>query len=345
MAVTQQQIADLAGVSRGTVHRALNKSGSVKPEVAQRILEIADELGYQPNRAGSMLVRTHRPLQLGVIIQSTETPFIQEVLSEIEAARADIKNNGAELIIYTNEQLDITKQLQALNELAEKGVDGISLAPIQDHRVVDKINKLTEQGIPVVTFNTDLPDSERLCYVGQDNFQSGRACASLMNGLLGGTGKVLIVTGYHNNISHRRRTEGFSQEMQQVFNDIELLPVVACQDNRELAAELVTQTIAEHPDLKGIYNTANGQLGTCDAVKALGLGKQIHMICHDLVPENIANLKNGLIDFIIDQGAQTQAVQPIHILIDFLIGGSEPEQDQHYTHIDIYNSYNLAEPI
>ena len=345
MAVTQQQIADLAGVSRGTVHRALNKSGPVKQEVAERILAIAEELGYQPNRAGSMLVRTHRPLKLGVIIQSTETPFIQKILSEIEAAREEIKNNGAELILYTNEQLDLKKQLQALDELYKEGVDGISLAPIQDHRVVQKINKLKEENIPVVTFNTDLPDSMRLCYVGQNNYQSGRACASLMNGLLCGKGKVLIVTGYHNSISHQRRVEGFRHEIKNVFKDIELLPVVACQDKRDIARELVKKAFQEQPDLQGIYNTANGQLGTCDAVKELGIGDQVHMICHDLVPENIVNLKNGLIDFIVDQGAKTQAVKPVNILIEYIISGIKPEQENHFTHIDIYNSYNLRESI
>ena len=53
MAVTLKQIAELAGVSRGTVDRALYNRGRVKPEVADRIRKIADDLGYQPNRAGN----------------------------------------------------------------------------------------------------------------------------------------------------------------------------------------------------------------------------------------------------------------------------------------------------
>ena len=51
MAVTMQQIADLAGVSRGTVDRALNNRGRIRPEVAEKIKMIAKELGYQPNIA------------------------------------------------------------------------------------------------------------------------------------------------------------------------------------------------------------------------------------------------------------------------------------------------------
>ena len=46
MAVTIQQIADAAGVSRGTVDRALNNRGRVDPDVAENIRKIAEELGY-----------------------------------------------------------------------------------------------------------------------------------------------------------------------------------------------------------------------------------------------------------------------------------------------------------
>ena len=48
MPVTLQQIAEAAGVSRGTVDRALKNRGRVNAEVAERIRKIAKEMGYQP---------------------------------------------------------------------------------------------------------------------------------------------------------------------------------------------------------------------------------------------------------------------------------------------------------
>ena len=74
MAVTLKQIAEIAGVSRGTVDRALHNRGRVSPEVAERVRQIAQELGYQPNEVGQALARSRRQIKLGVVLQSAETP-------------------------------------------------------------------------------------------------------------------------------------------------------------------------------------------------------------------------------------------------------------------------------
>ena len=76
MAVTAQKIAELAGVSRGTVDRALHNRGRANPEVAARIRKIADELGYKPNIVGQALVRSKQGVRIGVILQSIEIEWL-----------------------------------------------------------------------------------------------------------------------------------------------------------------------------------------------------------------------------------------------------------------------------
>lgn len=68
MAVTSKQIAELAGVSRGTVDRALHNRGRVSPEVAERIRKLAKELEYQPNAIGRALVKTSQDFKIGVVL-------------------------------------------------------------------------------------------------------------------------------------------------------------------------------------------------------------------------------------------------------------------------------------
>lgn len=86
MAITLNQIAEICGVSRGTVDRALHNKGNVRPAVAERIKAVANEYGYTPNRAGLALSRTSHPIRIGVIMFSVQTPFMQIVL---DAARRE----------------------------------------------------------------------------------------------------------------------------------------------------------------------------------------------------------------------------------------------------------------
>lgn len=63
MAVTLAEIAALAGVSRGTVDRALNDRGRVDPKVAARVRRIAAERGYRPEPCGTHAGTREKPDQ------------------------------------------------------------------------------------------------------------------------------------------------------------------------------------------------------------------------------------------------------------------------------------------
>lgn len=340
MAVTQAQIAQMAGVSRGTVDRTLNNRGRVDPEVAERIRRIANELGYRPNRAGSLLQRANRPVRLGVVIQSVETPFMALMLEEINKALPHMRELGAEVIVRANEFVDIDRQLISLDELEKEGVDGIALTPVEDMRICDRIDELAKK-MPVVTFNTDLPDSRRLCYVGQENYLSGRACAGLMNMLLGGKGKVLMIAGHPASQSHRRRIDGFRSEAISTYPGLSLLPLERSNDSRQKAYEIVKEVWARHSDLRGIFIAANGQVGVCDAMRELGLKGKVHMICYDLLPDTAEGLREGLIDLLIDQDAHAQGVRPLEILLENILTGARPPEEYMLTRIDIRNQYNI----
>ena len=86
MAVTIKKIAELAGVSAGTVDRALNNRKGVNEEVAKRIRQIAQSVEYVPNSAARGLVARRREVKFGVIIHTPKNDFIGELLAGIEAA-------------------------------------------------------------------------------------------------------------------------------------------------------------------------------------------------------------------------------------------------------------------
>ena len=344
MALTQQQIAEMAGVSRGTVDRVLKNRGHVNPDVEERVRKIIKESGYKVNKAGAALKRSRRRLKFGVIIQSIETEFMHSLYVHLENYKEIIAEQGAEIEIYTIEGIDPERQLELLEELAGANVNGIAFSPVEDERISRKIDQITEeQGIPVVTFNSDIPDSKRMCYVGDNVFLGGRAAAGLMNILLGGSGKVLLITGSEVVFAHRKRKEGFIAELELIENDLEIINAKSGDDNDQKMYDIVMTAFSSDPEIKGIYTTANGrnEKGACTALKELGLDGKIKMVCHDSTEGNIRNLKAGIIDFIIDQDPERQAKQPIDILLEYCTTGIRPEQENIYVTIGYRNKYNI----
>ena len=136
MAGTIKEIAERAGVSRGTVDRALNNRGRIKPEVAERILAIAKELDYHSNRKSKK--NTQNPdkhIKIGVITQLSEASFMIPVKEGIRDAGRELEYLGVELLLKDIESVDEEAQMEAIDELESKGIDGLAIMPVQSEYV------------------------------------------------------------------------------------------------------------------------------------------------------------------------------------------------------------------
>ena len=209
---TIKEIAALAGVSRGTVDRVLNDRGAVNPETAEKIRKIAKELDYKPNRAGLVLAAQKKRLKLGVILFSTGNPFFQDVLSGIDEKAEELANYNC-TVITKQISFGVEAQLQTIDELLAEEVNGIAMTPYNDARIRNRINALYEQGIPVVTLNTDIENSRRLAYVGSNYTRSGATAAGLLQLMTSGTVNIGIVTGSSNILCHTERIAGFMKTL------------------------------------------------------------------------------------------------------------------------------------
>lgn len=342
MAVTMQQIADIVGVSRGTVDRALHHRGRVDPEIAKKIAQTAQDLGYQPNMIGQALARSKRDLKLGAILQSAETPTMQDVVQSMRQAADDLRSTGIELFLREVQGLNADKVLEHIDSLIVEGVQGIALAPIDRPEVSKCIDRLHEQGIPVITLNSDVPNSRRMCFVGMDNYRAGQTAAWLTCQMLPMESKVFVVAGYPDNTAHIDRLNGFLETIvSERRKDIHLLPVQSCFDRNDYTHDVTQRVLREHSDLAAVYVTSHGQEGVCQAIEEEGYTGKVKVIAYDLNAPNRRLLEKGKLDFVIDQGAFEQGRRPLRILSDFLLYNKVPEKELLYTDISIRTKYNM----
>ena len=103
-------------------------------------------------------------------------------------------------------------QKRMIEGLLARGVDGIAISPIDAKNQVDLINEAAAR-CPVITHDSDAPDSKRLCFVGMDNYKAGRAAGRLVKEALPDGGKVMIFVGRLEQLNAQQRRQGVIDEL------------------------------------------------------------------------------------------------------------------------------------
>ena len=165
MAVTIKQIAELANVSRGTVDKVLNDRPGVKEATKQKILQIVKELDYKPNYLGKALVQSKDPLKIGIILTPEYNPFVHEIIRGIHMAKEEFHPFGLQIETKMLNSLEPAEQIGLLNTFENEGYAGIAVFPLNDRQVRLKINQLSERGIAVITFNSQVSKINELCFI------------------------------------------------------------------------------------------------------------------------------------------------------------------------------------
>ena len=191
---TIREIAELAGVSRGTVDRVLNHRGSVNAATAALVNDIAKKLDYKPNRAGIALAAQRKMVRIGVVLFDTGNPFFDEVWNSVLSKEEELNSYNCS-VLKKKTGFSAQEQLQAIAELEAEGIDGLVISPFNDTAVANKIDQLQSRQIPVITTNTDIRNSSRLAFVGSDFYRCGQTAAGLMNLMTSGEVRAGIVTG------------------------------------------------------------------------------------------------------------------------------------------------------
>ena len=166
MPVTLTDVAQVAGVSIATASRSLSPSNHpVNNQTRQRVLQVAEEMGYRPNLIARSL-RLERTFTLGVVAENVAEFFSSLILRGI----LDYFAGSAYSIIILNTYYDEDTEIEAVNTLLKRSVEGIIFIDTALHSVE---NTGTSHIIPSVFVNRRYQASENHCII-PDNRQSAR---------------------------------------------------------------------------------------------------------------------------------------------------------------------------
>jgi LacI family transcriptional regulator len=318
-----RQIAKIAGVSLGTVDRALNDRTGIDKRTRQRILAIAERLSYKPDLAARALSAGRVPVPVGVCIPTEIRHYFDHLLSGILTEASGFERLGIQVIQRPTARLGV-EEVERVSELVELGVRALIVTPGDPANLAPIIDTAEQRNILCVCVDTDAPSSRRSAVVCINTEVSGKLAAELMSSFVPKKSNVAVVTGMLNIDAHAKVTGSFCELYPQLSEGGEVLKVIEAHDDEEEAFQKAYILLQECKPLAGIYVNTVNCLPVCRAVCALGLSGKVALVTSDLFTGMVPYFEKGTIRASIHGRPFVQGQIAMRMVIDHVVNGRPP---------------------
>ena len=334
-----KDIAELAGVSHGTVDRVIHNRGEVSEITRQRIQQIIEELNYEPDLSAKTLAskKTYR-LALCMPDPSRDGSFWQSPLIGADKAITEIQHLGITCKRFLYSQMDPTSFKRCSRDIIDYNPDGLILAPAFPDESLSLIDFCDRHHIPYLFINSKLEGKNNLTFIGQDEYQSGRVAGRLMKERLSGEEELLIahVTSLPDNFTHlQKRQKG----LESCFSNKERLHCMKIEEQEQEAIHNeIMQYLLAHPGIKGIFVTNSKTWRVASFLKKYGY--PLYLVGYDLTEENLMYLEDRTINILISQKSYDQGYLSIKALFNILVL-NKPVEKEYKMPIEIIIKENM----
>ena len=253
-------------------------------------------------------------------------------------AEAGVNAAGKDLNVDTVVQMPaegISDQKRIVEDLITKGIDGIAISPIDPGNQTEILN-LAAENAKLITADSDAPDSNRILYIGMDNYEAGRMCGQLVKEAMPDGGKLMIFVGRLEQDNAKRRRQGVIDELldrpknpdnydppgsELKGGKFTILGTLTDQFDRAKGKANVEDTLSKYPDIDGMVGlfAYNPPLMLEALKQADKLGK-VKVIAFDEADETLAGIKAGTVHGTVVQNPYMYGYKSVEVLKEIIAG-------------------------
>lgn len=262
---------------------------------------------------------------IGLVAKSQDNPVFIAARAGAESAAVELgKKYNVEIKIdwQTPVGEDAQKQADLIAALAARGAAGIAVSASDAAKLKVAIDSAVESGIPVVTFDSDVPTSKRFAYFGTDDFQAGAALAEEVKGALGGKGVVAILAGNQNAPNLQARVRGVKETLKKIAPDISVINTYYHEETPQDAVKKIEEVQAGNPQITAWVFVGGWPLYTQNALDSLrGKAKVVSL---DTLPPTLPYLNNGDVEVLLGQKYFAWGTESVRLLMENILEGKTP---------------------
>lgn len=255
------------------------------------------------------------------------------------------------------------EQIQIVQDLITKGVDGIAVAPSNAPAIGKVLREAEAAGIPVITWDSDLlPEDQALrkTYIGTYNYDIGKNLAELVKARHPDGGTICLQTGGAAAANHNERLKGARDALAGAdtgeapgkelageggWTEVSGCPLIT-NDDGNVAVQGMTDILAANPDLTAFLSTGaftqwydNAYRQAAGPYKDMLASGVLTIVVADTLPMQVAQVKDGLGSGLVGQRPFEMGYRSMSVLKD-IVEGKMPE-DPIYTGLDVCTPDNI----
>jgi ribose transport system substrate-binding protein len=253
-------------------------------------------------------------LRFAVIPKSLDLPVFN--YAKIGAEREAAKLGNIDVIWRGPENADQLRQKEILESFITQRVDGIAISCLNGDFLTETINRAVDAGIPVVTWDADAPKSKRIAFYGVDDLAAGRIMGEQAVKLLGGKGKVAIITSV-GAVNLQRRLDGVREVLAR-HPDMQIVEEYDIKEDPVRCAEIIASGTNRYPDLGAWISVGGWPVFTRNALAAVS--PQTKVISFDTIPPAPDLLKAGKVQVLLGQKYFGWGGESVRLLADIKAG-------------------------
>jgi ribose transport system substrate-binding protein len=288
--------------------------------------------------SGGSTPETGRRLKFALIPKALDIPVFD--YANIGAQRAAKELGNIDVIYHAPDHSDVLKQKEVLESFIVQKVDGIAISVLDAQALTSTIDKAVDAGIPVVTWDSDAPDSKRFAFYGVDDFKSGQAMGKAAAELLNGKGTVAFMTSIGaTNLA--RRLDGVKDILKN-YPDIHVVETYDVQEDSVRASAMIAAGSNRYPDLGAWISVGGWPVFTQNALAPVPSTTKV--ISFDTNPPAPDLIKAGKAQVLIGQKYFGWGIETVKLLKN-AVDGKYPAEKIIDSGVDVVNAKTVDDYI
>jgi len=262
---------------------------------------------------------------IGVAPKGTSSIFWQSVQAGVNAAGTEFDVE----ILWNGppNETEYARQIQIVEAMINRGVDGIVLSPTQSTALVAVVERAAGLGIPVTIFDSGIGTDRYVSYVATNNHAAGALGADTVAELLGAKGQVAMVRHAPGSDSTDSREQGFQERLTQQYPDLAIVAEQYCMSDRARALAVSENMLNANPGLQAFFCSSEAAtIGAAQVVRARNLLGKLRLVGFDASSTLQQDLKEGVIDALVVQDPFQIGYMGVKTVVQQLNGETPPKQ-------------------